>query len=279
MVSQTIHVKYNAAMKTRLGRQETQMLAYLQLRRHQTVRAGELTGPLRLTPAQELELFRRMLRGELIARVRPGLFLVPERLPLGGAWTPSETLALNALMADRGGRYQICGPNAFNRYGLDEQMPNRVYAYNTRISGVRSIGTVTLMLIKVAEARLGGTEIVRSRDGEEAIWSSRVRTLVDAVYDWTRFAGLPRGFEWIRKELAARRVTGRQLVATALRFGDRATIRRIGWVLEREGVPARVTRPLREALPASSGLIALNPMAPKRGQADRRWGVVVNGGV
>ncbi|HNX51028.1 MAG TPA: hypothetical protein PKL08_12750, partial [Thermoanaerobaculaceae bacterium] len=153
-------------MKTRLGRQESQMLAYLQLRRQQTVRTGELTGPLGLTPAQERELFRRMLRGRLIARVRPGLFIVPQKLPFGGAWTPSETLALNALMADRGGRYQICGPNAFSRYGLDEQMPSRVYAYNTRISGMRTVGTVTLMLIKVAESRLGATEVVRDRDGE-----------------------------------------------------------------------------------------------------------------
>ncbi|TDI38256.1 MAG: hypothetical protein E2P02_21005 [Acidobacteria bacterium] len=29
--------------------------------------------------------------------------------------------------------------NAFNRYGFDEQMPNRIYAYNNRISGDRSI--------------------------------------------------------------------------------------------------------------------------------------------
>ena len=252
------------------------MLAYLQLRRQQTVSSGDLTGPLGLSPEQERELFRRLLRGGLIARVRPGLFLVPPRLPLGGAWTPSETMALNALMADRGGRYQICGPNAFNRYGLDEQVPNRVYAYNTKISGVRTIGAVTLMLIKVAETRLGATEVVRDREGGEAVWSSRVRTLVDAVYDWSRFAGLPRGFTWIRQELVARRVAAKQLVATALEFGDRATLRRIGWLLERDGAPPRVLRPLREALPPSAGLIPLDPTAPRRGPADRRWKVVVN---
>lgn len=263
-------------MKTRLGRQESQMLAYLQLRRQQTVRTGELTGPLGLTPGQERELFRRMLRGKLIARVRPGLFLVPPRLPLGGAWTPSETLALNTLMADRGGRYQICGPNSFNRYGLDEQIPNRVYAYNTRISGVRTIGTVTLMLIKVAESRLGATEVVRDRDGEEAVWSSRTRTLVDAVYDWARFDGLPRAFGWIRRELAARRVSVEQLVATTLEFGDRSAIRRIGWLLERDGVVARAIRRFEEVLPPSSGLVPLDPTRPRRGRADRRWGVVVN---
>src|SRR5437867_65246 len=122
-------------MKRRLGRQETQMLAYLHMRRQRTVHTGGLTGPLRLSPLQERELFRRMARGGLIARVRPGLYLVPPQLPLGGSWSPDEALALNTLIEDRQGHYQVCGPNAFNRYGFDDQIPTRVYAYNDRISG------------------------------------------------------------------------------------------------------------------------------------------------
>ncbi len=252
------------------------MLAYLQMRKKRTVRMGELTGPLHLSPTQERELFRRMLRGQMIARVRPGVFLVPATLPLGGAWTPGPAQALTALMEDRKGRYQICGPNAFNRYGLDDQIPNRVVAYNDRVSGERTIGAVSLILIKVATRRLGGTVVATTPDGEREVWASRVRTLVDAVYDWARFASLPRGFGWIRQELRTRRVSAADLVATTLRFGDKATIRRVAWVLEQEGVAAPLLRKLERALPSSSTLVPLNPMRPKRGRADRRWGVVVN---
>ena len=67
-----------------------QMLAYLQMRRQRTVNTGELTGPLMLSSDQERELFRRMARGGLIARVRPGLYLVPDQLPLGGSWSPDS---------------------------------------------------------------------------------------------------------------------------------------------------------------------------------------------
>ncbi len=255
------------------------MLAYLQLRKKRSVRKGELAGPLGLTPAQERELFRRMLRGRMIARVRPGLFLVPATLPLGSAWTPTRASALTALMEDRKGRYQICGPNAFNRYGLDDQIPNRIVAYNNRISGERTIGAVSLILIKVATRRLGGTVVTRTPDGGREVWASRVRTLVDAVHDWARFDSLPRGFGWIRQELRARRVSAGDLVATTLRFGDKATIRRIGWVLEEEGAAAPLLRKLERALPRSSTLVPLNPVRPKRGRADRRWGVVINEGV
>ena len=255
------------------------MLAYLQMRKRQVVKTGELIEPLQLSREQERELFRRMARGGLIARVRPGFYLVPERLPLGGSWSPDEVLALNTLVADRKGRYQICGPNAFNRYGFDEQIPNRVYAYNNRISGERTIGAVALTLIKVADGRLGDTEEVKTTEGQAAVYGSRVRTLVDAVYDWSRFNSLPRAYDWIRKDLAADRVGAGELVAAVLRYGDKGTIRRIGALLETQGVETSLLRKLEKALAPSMGLIPWIPAKPKRGKISRRWGVVLNGGI
>ena len=118
-----------------MGQIETLLFAYVQLRGLPAVRAGELTEPLRLSPIQERKLLSRLAKAGLIVRVRRGLYLVPLRLPLGGKWSPDEGLTLNTLMEDQEGRYQICGPNAFNRYGFDAQVPSRVYAYNNRLSG------------------------------------------------------------------------------------------------------------------------------------------------
>lgn len=264
-------------MKQTLGKQETQFFAYAQMRGLRSVRAGELCTPLGLTQTQERELFRRLVRGRLIARVRPGLYLVPARLPLGGAWSPGEALALNTLMRDRGGRYQICGPNAFNRYGFDNQVPVRTYAYNNRISGERRIGAVQITLIKVADARLGGTEKVASGDDETVVYASRVRTLVDAVYDWSRFDSLPRGYTWIRRELDQGRVAASKLVDATLRYGDVGTRRRMGALLEQVDADARLLRKLDSTLAPSKGLIAWIPTRPKRGPGNARWGVVMNG--
>lgn len=269
-------MKYNAGMKTRLGQLGVQLLAYMQMRKLRTVRSGDLTEPLMLTPDQERELFRRLARGGILVRVRPGLYLAPAQLPLGGRWSPDEALALNTLIEDRQGRYQICGPNAFNRYGLDEQVPTRVYAYNNRISGERKIGSVALTLIKVADDRLGGTDTFKNASGETAVYSSRARTLVDAVYDWSRFNGLPRGYLWIRNELADGRVTARELITLTIKYGDIGTRRRMGALLQRENVAAPLLKKLEGSLPPSSGLIPWDPTAPKRGAGDRRWGVVWN---
>src|SRR3990172_2067378 len=263
-------------MKRALGNLERQLFAYTQMRNLRALRTRDLTGPLGISDKQERELLNRLAKAGMIAQVRRGLYLVPPRLPLGGKGRPEDALVLDTLMDDRQGRYQICGPNAFNRYGFDDQLPARVYAYNNRISGERTVGAVALTLIKVAAKRLGDTEQVRTAEGLTAVYSSRVRTLVAAVYDWARFNSLPKAFGWVRAEVDAGRVVAAELVRITLRYGDVGTIRRMGALLDRAGVAAALLRKLERALEPSSSLIAWNPVRPKRGTLDRRWGVVWN---
>ena len=263
-------------MKRALGNLERQLFAYAQMRKLRALRTRDLTEPLGISDKQERELLNRLAQAGLIAQVRRGLYLIPPRLPLGGKWSPEEALVLDTLMDDCQGRYQICGPNTFNRYGFDEQIPTRVYAYNTCISGERLVGSVALTLIKVAAQRLGETEQVRTAEGLTTIYSSRVRALVDAVYDWSRFNTLPRAFGWIQAEMDTGRVVATDLVRVTLRYGDVGTIRRMGALLDRAGVSAPLLRKLERALEPSSSLIAWNPVMPKRGTLERRWGVVWN---
>jgi len=263
-------------MKSSLGTLETRLFAYVQLRRVQVVRQGEVAAALRITRAQESSLLSRLARARLIARVGSGVYLVPLRLPLGGVWSPDGALALTTLMSERGARYQVCGPNAFNRYGFDEQIPNRFYAYNDKLSATRAVGGVSLTLIKVASDRLGGTEVDVNADGIELLYSSRARTLLDAVYDWSRFNSLPRAYLWIREDLRSKRVDPAELVSMALRYGDISTIRRIGALLEREGVQPALQRKLERQLSRTTSTIPWDPTAPKRGTVDRRWGAVWN---
>ena len=259
-----------------LGPLETQFFAYVQLRKLETVKSGELAPALGITQAQERELLSRLARRELVVRVRRGLYLVPPRIPPGGKWSPGEVLALSTLMEDCKGRYQICGPNAFYRYGWDEQVPHRVYAYNNKISAERQIGPVSLTLIKVADRRLGETESFATPGGAEAIFSSRTRALVDAVYDWSRFDSLPRAYDWIRRELAEDGEAAARIVKVALRFGNLSTLRRLGKLLEVEGAEESLLSKIERRITSSSASIAWVPTNPKRGSVDRRWGVICN---
>jgi predicted transcriptional regulator of viral defense system len=269
-------MKYNTIMGRKLGNFERQLLAYAQLRNLREIRTGDLREPLNISGKQERELLSRMSRSGMIAQVRRGLYLVPSRLPLGSSWTPDEILVINTIMDDADGKYQLCGPNAFNRYGFIDQIPVRSYAYNNRISGKRKVGAVALSLIKVNDDRLGGTEEVTTNSGLTAVYSSRTRTLVDGVYDWSRFNSLPKAFYWIETELAAERVEPGELVRLTLKFGNLSTIRRVGALLERLSVSEILLRKLEVALRPSSSLIPWIPTKPKKGKGDTKWGVVWN---
>jgi predicted transcriptional regulator of viral defense system len=254
-----------------------QFFAYVQRRKRQLVQTGDLVRALGLTSVQERKLLSRLSRRGLIARVRRGLYLVPPYLPAGGKWSPGEFLALTTLMEDRNGRYQICGPNTFYRYGWSDQVPNRVYAYNNRISGERKIATVTLTLIKVGDERLGATDMVQTPDGIAVAYSSRPRALMDAIYDWARFNSLPQAFGWIHLEIARDKTLAAELVNVSLRYGNQGTLRRLGKLLDMRGVQETLLRRLERKLRPSSSLIPWIPNLPKRGETDQRWGIIVNG--
>lgn len=264
-------------MKKQLGNLERQLFAYVQMRGKRILQSGDLINLLQITPVQERELLDRLNSVGVIAQVRRGLYLVPEKLPLGGKWSPSDILAINTLIEDQKGSYQISGPNAFNRYGFDEQIPTRIYVYNNRLSKERNIGSISITLIKVDDNRLGDMEKVESANGEIGMYSSRRRALLDAVYDWSRFNTLPRAYQWIETEIAAKRVLPKDLVEVTLRYADVGTMRRIGFVLEKLGVQKTLLAMFRKVLKPSTSFIPLIPSLPKRGYIDRQWGILVNG--
>jgi predicted transcriptional regulator of viral defense system len=263
-------------MPRKLGQLENAAFALAQMRNLRTMRVGVLASGLRLSAKQERELLSRMSRSGMIANVRKGLYLFPPRLPLGGIWTPDEATAINALMADRNARYQITGPKAFNRYGYSEQLPSLTTIYNDAISGERRVGSIAIKLIKVARDR-GGVETIRTPSGETLVYSSRARTLVDAVYDWSQFDSLPEAYDWIRNDLAAGRVTANELGRVAVQYGNLGTIRRIGAILERLDASNSSLSRLKRALTTTTAKIPLVPTRPARGPISKTWGVVING--
>jgi predicted transcriptional regulator of viral defense system len=263
-------------MARRIGQLEAAALAYVQMRGLQTVRTGDLQAALHITSAQERALLGRMARSGMVARVRNGLYLFPPRLPLGGVWTPDDAMAIDALMGDKGAGYQITGPSAFSRYRFDEQIPSRIFMYNDALSGEREVGGVRMTLIKVSPERLGDAEQVDSPSGPTLVYSSRVRTLVDAVRDWARFDSLPRAYRWIREEIEAERITPGELARSTIRYGNRGTIRRVGALLDRMDVDPRILNRLQRALRPSQSKILLVPERPARGLLLKRWGTVIN---
>jgi predicted transcriptional regulator of viral defense system len=241
------------------------------------VRTGELAPILDISASQEHDLFRRLSDSGWILRLKRGVYLVPPRIPAGGKYSLVAALILQKLMEVEECQYQICGPTAFNFYGFDDQIPSVTDLYNNRISGKRLVGSLAFQFIKVADERLGAINTVRTREDTEMIYSSKARTLMDAVYDWSRFNSLPRGYGWIKEEIENESELASELVAVTAKYGNMATIRRIGYLLDTYIRNPRMINPLQRQLSTSSSLIPWIPGRSNKGTIIRKWGVIVNG--
>lgn len=259
----------------RLGKYESQFFAWVQLRRKTQVATGEAADALGLTDKQERELLSRMARQGLIVRLRRGLYMVPPRLPPGGKWTPGEYVIVDSLMADADANYQIGGPNAFQQHGFDEQVPNSITVYNDKISGTRTIGGLSFNFIKVRKERLGGIDTLKLPTGEKLKMANVPRTIMDAVYDWSRFNTIPRAFNWISERKKDAEMLS-ELVNLTLKYSNVGTMRRIGYILEKNGLPNSVTQKLKFKVDGGTSLIPLVPTKPARGTIDREWGIIDN---
>jgi len=260
-----------------LGELSSRFFAYVQLKKMDTVRTGELSPVLNITESQERGLLHRLADSGWIVRLKRGLYLVPPRIPAGGKYSPGIALILQKLMLEMNGQYQICGPTAFNFYGFDDQIPNVTYVYNNRISGSRTIGSLKFQFTKVADRRLGAINTVQAQNGGEIVYSSRVRTLMDAVYDWSRFNSLPRGYVWIKQEISQNPNLVSKLVEATICYANQATVRRIGYLLDTLTQPSEIIKRLKHQLSNSRALIPWIPAKPARGRANRKWGIIVNG--
>jgi predicted transcriptional regulator of viral defense system len=265
--------------KTKLGKFEMQLLAYAQLRKKEFISSGEIAVALDIRAEQEWKLLNRMAASGLIIRLKRGIYLVPSRMPASGRWTVSGYYILSRLMEVIKGRYQISGPSAFNFHGLDDQIPNRIYVYNDRIFGEKEIGGTDFVFIKTDAKRLGSTRSLKTPDGIDAVMVTKTRALVDAVYDWSRYNTLPRAYGWIKETLKKDPAIVKNLIADTLKYGNKGTVKRIGYWLAQLGVTDEQLIKMRRQLGPVKSLISWIPGRAAKGNVNKEWGLIINGAI
>ncbi len=263
--------------RPQLGSLSAQFFAYIQLKNKDIIRTGEIALALGLNLDPERMLLFRLADSGWIVRLKRGVYLAPPKIPAGGTYGPGAALIRERLMAVEQGHYQVCGPTTFQFYGFTEQISNTTYAYNDRISGSRTIGGLSFQFIKVTPHRLGGTQEVKLPEGKHVLYGSRIRTLVDTVYDWSRFHSLPQGYDWVRKHIGSDPKSAAAFIKCVIQYGNQATLRRLGYLLSTLGVSRRSLSRLKDALNDSKSLIPWVPSKTAKGPIDREWGVIING--
>ena len=261
-----------------VGIELVRLLAYEGNRIFTTDRARELAPRVGMKDSYVAESLHHLRKNNWIVPLRRGLYALSPTVP--GVAAAHEFEIAMALVDPAA----ISHWSALHHHGLTEQVPRHVFVLTTkgtwiprhresdqrRSSGAFTVGDTTYRFVQVKRERYFGTEGVWVGDGRVSI-TDLERTLLDGL-TMPRYCG---DFAEVLHAFgtAMIRVNTERIADYALRLGV-TTAKRLGWVLEAQGVGNSELRTLA-SLP-TKGYRKLDPTGPSRGPYNGRWMIQEN---
>jgi predicted transcriptional regulator of viral defense system len=134
------------------------------------------------------------------------------------------------------------------------------------------VGGVRYEFVTTKERRFFGVDQVWVNERNRVPIFDCERALLDAFHHFQVFGSLSTALEILEDHIEEIDVV--RLVRYAARLEVGAVTKRVGWALERFGVPAQRLEPLRASL--SKGDTPLDPGLPRLGRHNSRWRVIEN---
>lgn len=222
------------------------------------------------------ELLSRLARGEWIHRLRRGLYVGTGGLP-GNTRVHPFAIATRMISPSAISRW-----SAMQHHGLTEQIPlsvtatvpRKVYVPHPEQEGDVELGGQSRQVlglrydyVSVDPKQFFGVETVWVDEAFQVPITDRERTMLDGFAVPRDFGGMPEVLGILEEHL--REIDVERLVHYAVRYGKGSVAKRLGWALERFGVPENTLAPLVQ-VPAT-GFRIVDPTGPRRGPCDRRW--------
>jgi predicted transcriptional regulator of viral defense system len=264
--------------KSQVGIELVRLLAAQGDRVFSVDRARELGPRVGLKEAYLWEALYHLRRNDWIVSLRRGLYALSSTVP--GVTLAHEFEIAMALVDPAA----ISHWSALHHHGLTEQAPRKVFVLTTtepsvpRSRGAKAkrardgfgIGGTSYQFVQVKPERYFGTDKVWISEARVTITDPE-RTLLDGLsmpQYCGDFAEVLHAFEVRGADLNLQRI-----IEYALKL-DAATAKRLGWVLEHQGVdPSKLKR--LAALPIK-GYRKLDPTGPRKGPCNTRWMIQEN---
>lgn len=243
-----------------------------------TDRARQLASEVGMRENYVLEALHHLAKNGWIVPLKRGLYAISSTVP---AVSPVHEFEIAMALVSPAA---ISHWSALHYHGLTEQIPRRIFVLTKAGSSVPKtrgkksnkaetgypVGEVLYQFIQVKPERYFGIEKVWVGESKISITDPE-RTLLDGL-------AMPNYCGDYGEVLHAFEVRGNSLdfdriIEYALKL-DIAIAKRLGWVLERQGVdPARLS-PLAE-LPVK-GYRKLDPSGPAKGATNKKWSIQEN---
>ena len=239
--------------------------------------AREVAPSVGLSSGYFRQALHHLVRDGWIVRLKKGLYAFAGAVP--GTSPLHEFEIAMALVSPAA----ISHWSAMSHHGLTEQVPRRVVVLTTARAVPRrrgkkvmqgepgySVGETTYQFVQVKSERFFGIDQVWVNESRIAITDPE-RTLLDGLMApqyCGDFAEVLHAFELRAAQLDVERIIG-----YAMKL-DAATAKRLGWILERQGIAFDRLESLR-ALPIK-GYRLLDPNGSRQGRYEARWMLRLN---
>lgn len=243
-----------------------------------TIRARELAPKIGLSKSYVTEALFYLAKAGWVVRLRKGLYAIASTVP---GVSPAHEFEIAMALVEPAA---ISHWSALHYHGLTEQAPRKVFVLTTneteipRIRGAKGktvtgeypIRDTSFRFIRIKPEKFFGIEKIWIGEARVNITDPE-RTLLDGI-SMPQYCGdfgeVLHAFEVRGKDLQLQRI-----IDYALRL-DTATAKRLGWILERQGIPMDQLQSLADV--SIKGFRTLDPTGPRKGPYDQHWKIQEN---
>ena len=258
----------------RIGPVEHRILQTLDRKRRLVWRVSDESLPTGVTPAQAWKSLHLLTAAGLLERIERGSYLVPPRagrtlvvpLDLLGAWFADEP-------------YAVVGHAAAEAHRLTLNTSNVVEVQLGRPKAPVEFQGVRYVFSNAQNESLGADNtVIRTGQVPTSVASPGKVLVLLLNHESSRRSERPTrdprlAIEVLERGVSANRWTKTDWPRLVRRHGNAATGRRLGYLLERAGIPgAEALLPLR----GHAGNQVFSPVHPPEGPVNTRWGLVLN---
>jgi predicted transcriptional regulator of viral defense system len=236
---------------------------------------------LAMSPTQMTKALSKMSKSNWLTRLKRGTYLVQSSLL-------SEEIHPFAIAQALVSQMAISHWSALSHHGFTTQIPPMVQAstparvvtpemrsgkaYRPRGTAAWRVLNIEIEYIHVSEYRFWGFTYEWVSSWHRVPITDPERTILDLIARSDLFGGISMAIETINANLAKINLT--RLVNYALRYDVGSYIKRLGWILEINGVQDNILHSLQDYPTQSYHL--LNPQGRKHGTPISRWNLYNN---
>jgi predicted transcriptional regulator of viral defense system len=225
----------------------------------------------RLAKRDTRKVMSSLMRKKWVLALKRGLYaIVP--LDVGVKGADSFILHNFVIASHLVEPYYIGYWSALNHYGLSEQIPRTVLVATTKPKMALKILDSDYYFVTLQKKKFFGFDEVEL-EGWKVNISSPEKTIADCL-DHPEHSGgtdeIARAIYFNHGEIDLRKVYG-----FAQRMKNNTILKRLGYILEASALLDRYENLFRRFSP-SKGYPAFDPLSPKKGKFNSRWGLLIN---